>query len=94
MQSGRTVSESLFELGPHPCDPQASGTAMAINDQCGDEISAGQDSRRKQVEGQEIHVYAEPDGSGFVCFYYAFELTDLPSQIIYVLEIFLGGTAG
>ncbi|KAF8626225.1 hypothetical protein AX15_004912 [Amanita polypyramis BW_CC] len=57
----RTVSGSSFKLGPHPCDP---GTL--IN---GNELPSKQSSCRKQVEGQEIHVYAEPDGSGTYTFW-------------------------
>ncbi|KAK2460600.1 hypothetical protein APHAL10511_007070 [Amanita phalloides] len=82
IQLQRAVSGSSFELGPHPADPYAHATAIAINDH-----RTGSNAWRKQVEGQEIYVYVEANASyTFWRFYLEIPLSDNEVEVTYYIN--------
>jgi hypothetical protein len=54
------TSGTSFDLGPHPADPHATSPPMVIIDR--NEPVGKSNGRTNQVEGVEIHVYADQTG--------------------------------
>ncbi|KAM6500879.1 hypothetical protein JOM56_003893 [Amanita muscaria] len=69
------TSGTSFDLGPHPADPQTSPPMVIID---------ARNGTSKQVEGQEIYVYADQTGSfTFWRFYLEVPLADNGQEVTY-----------